>query len=91
MAKITSYFSNSSSGRDVESLSKRSRIEGDGDKRPTVEGAIDGDSLPKSEGMINPRISAVWSTTKQIAPFSCTPVNKKYIPKLMLYTLPLVS
>ena len=23
--------------------------------------------------MINPRISAVWSTTKQIALFSCTP------------------
>ena len=23
--------------------------------------------------MINPRISAYWSTTKQIAPFSCTP------------------
>ena len=23
--------------------------------------------------MINPRISAVWSTIKQIAPFSCTP------------------
>ena len=23
--------------------------------------------------MINPRIAAVWSTTKQIAPFSCTP------------------
>ena len=23
--------------------------------------------------MINPRISAVWSTTKTIAPFSCTP------------------
>ena len=22
--------------------------------------------------MINPRISAVWSTIKQIAPFSCT-------------------
>ena len=22
--------------------------------------------------MIEPRISAVWSTTKQIAPFSCT-------------------
>ena len=22
--------------------------------------------------MINPRISAVWSKTKQIAPFSCT-------------------
>ena len=31
--------------------------------------------------MINPRISAVWSTTKRIAPFSCTPrvqeVNNK--------------
>ena len=23
--------------------------------------------------MINPRISAVWNATKQIAPFSCTP------------------
>ena len=23
--------------------------------------------------MINPRISAVWSTTKEIEPFSCTP------------------
>ena len=23
--------------------------------------------------MINPKISAVWSTTKPIAPFSCTP------------------
>ena len=23
--------------------------------------------------MINPRISAVWCTTKQSAPFSCTP------------------
>ena len=23
--------------------------------------------------MINPRISAVWNTTKQFAPFSCTP------------------
>ena len=23
--------------------------------------------------MINTRISAVWNTTKQIAPFSCTP------------------
>ena len=23
--------------------------------------------------MINPRISAVWRTTKQIKPFSCTP------------------
>ena len=26
-----------------------------------------------SRKMINPRISAVWSTTKQIEPFSCTP------------------
>ena len=23
--------------------------------------------------MINPRVSAVWSTTKPISPFSCTP------------------
>ena len=23
--------------------------------------------------MINPRISSVWSTTEEIAPFSCTP------------------
>ena len=30
--------------------------------------------------MVNPRISAVWSTTKQIAPFSCTPhVQEVYI------------
>ena len=50
MAKITAYFSSSSSGRDIASLSKCSRIEGDGDKRPAVEGAIDGDSLPRSEG-----------------------------------------
>ena len=27
--------------------------------------------------MINPRISAVWSTTKPIAPFSCTPRLKE--------------
>ena len=27
--------------------------------------------------MINPRISAVWSTTKPIAPFSCTPRVQK--------------
>ena len=27
--------------------------------------------------MIDPRISAVWSTTKQIAPFSCTPRVKE--------------
>ena len=25
------------------------------------------------QNMINPRISAVWSTNKQIEPFSCTP------------------
>ena len=27
--------------------------------------------------MIYPRISAVWSTTNQIAPFSCTPHVKE--------------
>ena len=27
--------------------------------------------------MINPRISAVWSTTKSNAPFSCTPCVKE--------------
>ena len=27
--------------------------------------------------MINPRISAVWNTTKPIAPFSCTPCVKE--------------
>ena len=27
--------------------------------------------------MINPRISAVWSTTKPIEPFSCTPREQK--------------
>ena len=27
--------------------------------------------------MINPRISAVWSTTKPIAPFSCTSTVQK--------------
>ena len=27
--------------------------------------------------MINPRISAVWSTTKPIEPFSCTPCVKE--------------
>ena len=27
--------------------------------------------------MINPRISAVWSTTKQFEPFSCTPRAQK--------------
>ena len=32
--------------------------------------------------MINPRISAVWSTTKQIAPFSCTPRVQEVHTKL---------
>ena len=41
--------------------------------------------------MINPRISAVWSTTKQIAPFLVHHVYKKYIPMQRWYTLPLVS
>ena len=27
--------------------------------------------------MINPRISAVWSTTKPIEPFSCTPLEQE--------------
>ena len=27
--------------------------------------------------MINPRISAVWITTKSISPFSCTPYVQK--------------
>ena len=31
--------------------------------------------------MINPRISAVWSTTKQIEPFSCTPRIQEEHPK----------
>ena len=31
--------------------------------------------------MINPRISAVWSTTKQIAPFSCTPRVQEVLTK----------
>ena len=31
--------------------------------------------------MINPRISAVWSTTKQIAQFSCTPRVQEVLTK----------
>ena len=31
--------------------------------------------------MINPRISAVWSTTKLIAPFSCTPCVQEVYTK----------
>ena len=41
--------------------------------------------------MINPRISAVWITTKPIAKFLVHHVYKKYIPKLRSYTFPLVS
>ena len=41
--------------------------------------------------MNNPRISEDWSTTKEIAPFSCTPCVQKYIPQLRSYNLPLVS
>ena len=40
--------------------------------------------------MINPRISAVWSTNKQIEPFSCTPRVQEVHTKLTLYTFPLV-
>ena len=38
--------------------------------------------------MINPRISVVWSTPKHSLVHH---VYKKYIPKLKLYTFPLVS
>ena len=31
--------------------------------------------------MINPRISAVWSTTKEMAQFSCTPRVKEVYTK----------
>ena len=31
--------------------------------------------------MINPRITAVWSTTKQIAQFSCTPREQEVYTK----------
>ena len=33
------------------------------------------------KNMINPRISAVWSTTKHIAPFSCTPSVQEVLTK----------
>ena len=39
--------------------------------------------------MINPRISAVWSTTKQIAPFSCTPrVQQEYTKAEVVHLSP---
>ena len=39
--------------------------------------------------MINPRISAVWSTIKQIAQFSCTPrVQKVYTKAEIVHLTP---
>ena len=39
--------------------------------------------------MINPRISTVWSTTKQIEPFSCTPrVQEVYTKAEVLHLTP---
>ena len=37
--------------------------------------------------MINPRISAVWSTTKPIAPFSCTPYVQEVHTKAVVVHL----
>ena len=37
--------------------------------------------------MINPRISAVWSMTKQIAPFSCTPCVQEVHTKVKVVHL----
>ena len=39
--------------------------------------------------MINPRISAVWNTTKPIAAFSCTPrVQKVHTKAEVVHTTP---
>ena len=39
--------------------------------------------------MINPRISAVWSTNKPIAPFSCTPrVQQVHTKAEVVYLTP---
>ena len=39
--------------------------------------------------MINPRISAVWSTTKPIAPFSCTPrVQEEHTKAAVVHLTP---
>ena len=39
--------------------------------------------------MINPRISAVWSTNKQIEPFSCTPrVQEAYTKAKVVHICP---
>ena len=41
------------------------------------------------ETNINPTISAVWSTTKQIAPFSCTPrVQQVYTKAEVVHLTP---
>ena len=41
--------------------------------------------------MINPRISAVWSTTKQIEPFSCTArVQEVYTIAEAIYLTPVL-
>ena len=37
--------------------------------------------------MINPRISAVWSATKQNAPFSCTPYVQEVRTKAVVVLL----
>ena len=39
--------------------------------------------------MINPRISAVWSTTKQVEPFSCTqPVQEVHTKAEVVHFTP---
>ena len=38
--------------------------------------------------MINPRISADWSTSKPITAFSCTPGVQEVHTKAEVYTLP---
>ena len=38
--------------------------------------------------MINPRISAVWSTTKPIAPFSCTPCVQVHTKAKLVHLTP---
>ena len=41
------------------------------------------------ENMINPRISAVWNTTKQIEQFSCTPrVQEVYTKAEIVHLTP---
>ena len=41
--------------------------------------------------MINPRITAVWSTSKPIAPFSCTPrVQEVYNKAVVVHLTPVL-